>query len=178
MIDSQTEIWSNIPVSQSCGAINLSNRFITQYYLLQQNTITFFLEKIWSCALDSNFVSIWKRDLWGLQRFFRFQSVTYPTFLKMNTFFHFLQFHFLFFYEWWWISPPEMSPNTKDPGNERIRIGQTKPQKGSFQFWKTKNLEHFSDPFFFGKKKKDMMYGRSQPFKSTLVIFILQLFRT
>ena len=46
-----------------------------------------------------------------------------------------------------------MSPNTKDPGNERIRIGQTKPQKGSSQFWKTKKWEHFRLYFIFSPKK-------------------------
>ena len=74
-------------------------RWINWISSLQQNTLTFFIEKIWSSALDSNFISIWKHDFRCLLSFWGTQGDILPHILKMIVFFHFLNFHFFIFLE-------------------------------------------------------------------------------
>ena len=49
--------------------------------------------------------------------------------------------------------PSRGEPDTKDPGNERIRTGQTISDFLARNFEKQKNEKHFTFGFFFLEKK-------------------------
>ena len=127
-------------------------RWINWISSLQQNTLTFFIEKIWSSALDSNFISIWKHDFRCLLSFWGTQGDILPHILKMIVFFPLFEFSFFYFFRNGHMYPllrwartrfcPEM--NELEPDKKNLKRGAP-----NFEKQKNESILKFRVIFFW-----------------------------